>query len=120
MLHREYFAGQAVPSLGAVLKSPTPLTITDRRRLQAELRITKARGYAIDDEEIVLGVRCWVRRWSMRRARCRGAISVAGPAYRLTRERLELLGPEVAEAARRVGAQLQPAGTDRHQAPKRQ
>jgi len=38
---------------------------------------------------------------------------VAGPAWRLTRERLELLGPEVAEAARRIGAQLpaaQPTG----------
>ena len=38
----------------------------------------------------------------------RGAISVAGPAWRLTRARLELLGPEVAEAARRIGAQLPP------------
>ena len=34
----------------------------------------------------------------------RGALSVAGPAFRLTLERLELIGPEVVEAARRVGA----------------
>lgn len=91
------------------LKALTPLTITDRRRLQAELRITQARGYAIDDEEIVLGVRCVGAPVVDPSGRVRGAISVAGPAYRLTRERLELLGPEVAEAARRVGAQLQPA-----------
>ena len=36
----------------------------------------------------------------------RGAISVAGPAFRLSMERVALLGPEVAEAARRIGAQL--------------
>lgn len=36
---------------------------------------------------------------------------MAGPAFRLTLERLALIGPEVAEAARRVGAQLAPAET---------
>jgi len=90
----------------AVLKPLTPLTITDRRRLLAELRITLSRGYAIDDEEIMRGVRCVGAPVLDRAGQVRGAISVAGPAYRLTRERLELLGPEVAEAARRVGAQL--------------
>lgn len=92
----------------AVLKPYTPLTITDRRRLQAELRITKARGYAIDDEEIVVGVRCVGAPIVDAAGEVRGAISVAGPAWRLSRARLELLGPEVAEAARRVGAQMQP------------
>lgn len=87
----------------------TPLTITDRRKLQAEIRITKARGYAIDDEEIVLGVRCVGAPVVDSSGAVRGAISVAGPAWRLTRARLELLGPEVAEAARRIGAQLHPA-----------
>ncbi|ARP96322.1 IclR family transcriptional regulator domain-containing protein [Bordetella genomosp. 13] len=96
----------------AVLKPLTPLTITDRRRLHMELRITRARGYAIDDEEIVLGVRCVGAPVVDRAGQVRGAISVAGPAYRLTRERLELLGPEVAEAARRVGAQLPTVATD--------
>ena len=93
----------------AALKPLTPLTITDRRRLQAELRITRARGYAIDDEEIVIGVRCVGAPIVDAAGEVRGAISVAGPAWRLTRARLELLGPEVAEAARRVGAQMQPA-----------
>lgn len=85
----------------------TPRTITDRRRLQVELRITAARGYAIDDEEIVLGVRCVAAPVVDNNGRVRGALSVAGPAYRMSLARLELLGPELAEAARRVGAQLQ-------------
>lgn len=85
-----------------------------QRILNAELNITAARGYAIDDEEIVLGVRCVGAPIVDPEGVVRGAISVAGPAYRLTRARLELLGPEVAQAARRIGAQLEglrlPAG----------
>jgi len=96
----------------AVLKPMTSMTITDRRRLNAELRITRTRGYAIDDEEVVLGVRCVGAPVVDGTGRVRGAISVAGPAYRLTRERLELLGPEVAEAARRIGVQLSVVGAN--------
>jgi len=91
---------------GLVLRPLTPRTLTDRRRLLAELRVTAARGYAIDDEEIVPGVRCVGAPIVDGLGQVRGALSVAGPAWRLTPERLELLGPEVAEAARRVGAQL--------------
>ncbi|WP_157268905.1 IclR family transcriptional regulator domain-containing protein [Azohydromonas aeria] len=89
------------------LTAATPNTITDRRRLQAELKLTAARGWALDDEEIVPGVRCVGAPILDDEGRLRGAISVAGPAFRLTRERLELLGPELVQAARRVGAQLQ-------------
>ncbi len=84
----------------------TPRTITDRRRLQAELRLTATRGWSIDDEEISLGVRCCGAPIIDGAGQVRGALSVPGPAFRLTVERLELIGPEVAEAARRVGAQL--------------
>jgi DNA-binding IclR family transcriptional regulator/streptogramin lyase len=91
---------------GITLKALTPRTITDRRRLQAELKITAARGWSIDDEEIVPGVRCVGAPVVDAAGKVRGAISVAGPAYRMTMERVQGLGPEVAEAARRVGAQL--------------
>jgi sugar lactone lactonase YvrE len=88
------------------LEALTPLTLTDRRRLQAELKLSRARGYAVDDEEIVLGVRCVGAPIVAADGRVRGAISIAGPAFRLSRERLDLLGPELAQAARRIGAQL--------------
>ncbi|MBC8749815.1 MULTISPECIES: IclR family transcriptional regulator domain-containing protein [Paraburkholderia] len=92
---------------GVTMTALTPRTITDRRRLQVELRITAARGYAIDDEEIVPGVRCVAAPIVDNEGRVRGALSVAGPAFRMSLARLELLGPELADAARRVGAQLQ-------------
>lgn len=91
------------------LEALTPHTLTDRRRLQAELKITAARGWAMDDEEIVLGVRCVGAPVVDSEGEVRGAISVAGPAWRITRERAELLGPEVAEAARRIGEQMRAA-----------
>ncbi len=90
------------------LKSVTPASITDRRRLASELKLTSARGWSIDDEEVVPGVRCVGAAVIDAQGEMRGAISVAGPAFRMTRERIEALGQEVAEAARRIGAQLSP------------
>ncbi|WP_376087470.1 IclR family transcriptional regulator C-terminal domain-containing protein [Roseomonas sp. CCTCC AB2023176] len=90
------------------MKALTPYTITDRRRLAAELRIVAARGYATDDQEIVPEVRCVGAPILDAEGRVHGAISVAGPKWRMTLERLELLGPEVAAAARRIGAGLRP------------
>ncbi len=91
------------------LSAVTPRSITDRRRLLAELKLTAQRGWSIDDEEIVVGVRCCGAPIVDAQGEVRGAVSVAGPAFRLTMERLELLGPELAEAARRIGAQLSSA-----------
>jgi DNA-binding IclR family transcriptional regulator/sugar lactone lactonase YvrE len=88
------------------LNPQTPRSITDRRRLQAELKLTATRGYSIDDEEMILGVRCVGAPIIDGEGRVRGAISVAGPAFRLTRQRIDLLGPEIQQAARRIGQQL--------------
>ncbi len=88
------------------LTALTPLTITDREQLTIELEVTRARGYGIDDEEIALGIRCVAAPIVDSAGHVRGALSIAGPAYRLTRERLDLLGPEVAASAIRVGSQL--------------
>ncbi|MDB5369065.1 MAG: transcriptional regulator, IclR family, partial [Roseomonas sp.] len=82
------------------LKPMTPHTLTDRRRLAAALRIVRARGFATDDEEIALGTRCVGAPVLDGEGRVLGAVSIAGPAWRMTVERLELLGPEVAAAGR--------------------
>jgi len=97
------------------LSAVTPRSITDRRRLVAELKLTAQRGWSIDDEEMVVGVRCCGAPIADAQGEVRGAVSVAGPAFRLTMERLELLGPELADAARRIGAQLSSARPSRHE-----
>lgn len=91
------------------LSPQTVRTVTDRRRLLADIKLTAQRGWAIDDEEILPGVRCCGAAVIDSRGEVRGAISVAGPAFRLTMARVELLGPELAEAGRRIGAQLSAA-----------
>jgi IclR family transcriptional regulator, acetate operon repressor len=91
---------------GLTLKAITPHSIIEKKRLNAELNISRSRGWSIDDEEMILGVRCVGAPIIDAHGRVRGAISVAGPAYRMTIARLQGLGPEVAEAARRIGAQL--------------
>jgi IclR family transcriptional regulator, acetate operon repressor len=84
----------------------TPNTIIERRRLLEDVRVTAARRWSIDDQEIVPGVRCVGAAVVDADGVVRGAISVAGPSFRMTLERIHGLGPEVAEAARRIGQQL--------------
>jgi IclR family acetate operon transcriptional repressor len=89
-----------------IMKPLTAHTIIDRRELRRELQRIAERGYAVDDEEIVPGVRCVGAPIIDPSGKVRGAISVAGPAFRMTLERINQLGPEVAEVGRRIGAQL--------------
>ncbi|SHI59759.1 transcriptional regulator, IclR family [Roseomonas rosea] len=86
------------------LPALTPHTITDRRRFATSLRIIRSRGFSIDDEEIALGIRCVGAPILNAEGKVLGAVSVAGPSFRMTRERVDLLGPELAAAGRRIGA----------------
>lgn len=90
----------------APLERFTPQTITDRDTLMRQLRIVRARGYAIEDQEILWGNRCVGAPVLDSTGRPVAAISVAGPIYRLTSERVAQLGPEVANVARNIGLGL--------------
>ncbi|WNJ88039.1 IclR family transcriptional regulator C-terminal domain-containing protein [Bosea sp. 685] len=90
----------------APLERFTPQTITDPDHLRVQLRIVRSRGYAIEDQEILIGNRCVGAPVLDAAGRPVAAISVAGPIYRLTKERVEQLGPEIALAARNIGLAL--------------
>jgi DNA-binding IclR family transcriptional regulator/sugar lactone lactonase YvrE len=98
------------------LIGPNPLerftqnTITDPRLLKAHLGIVRQRGYSVEDEEILVGNRCVGAPVLDATGRPVAAISVAGPIWRLTRERAEQLGPEIAMVARNIGLQLRGSG----------
>jgi DNA-binding IclR family transcriptional regulator len=78
--------GQYLDSID--FKQLTPNTITNRQALMDELLLIKKRGFAIDDEELALGIRCIaVPVWSSREYPTY-AISVAGPASRMTDEKI--------------------------------
>lgn len=90
----------------APLERFTRQTITDPDYLKAQLRIVRSRGYAVEDQEILTGNRCVGAPVLDAAGRPVAAISVAGPIYRLTKERVEQLGPEIALAARNIGLAL--------------
>ncbi len=81
-------------------------TITDRDDLRAELRRTRQRGFSIDDVENEDGIRCTGAPVFDHVGRIQAAISVAGPASRMTRQRLEELGPIVRAQADLISARV--------------
>jgi len=89
------------------LKRYTPNTVTDREALKKQLKQIVEQDYAIDDEELDLGVRCIgapIRDYTRRIV---GAISISGPSMRLTDERMEKeLIPMVKKAAEEISGKL--------------
>jgi IclR family acetate operon transcriptional repressor len=81
-------------------------TIVSMEKLQADLATTRMRGFAVDDEEFALGLRCIAAPIFDEHGMAHAAISVAGPTARITVERVEALGGSVAAAARSVTAEL--------------
>lgn len=78
----------------------TASTITDRDRLHEELERTRERGYAVDDEENLPGVRCIGKSVSTPTEDVLGALSITGPSQRMTDERMATeLHDAIAQAA---------------------
>jgi len=71
----------------------TPNTVTSAKRLLKELRAVRVRGYALDEEEHELGVRCVAAPVRNHEGKVVAAISVAGPTERMPRT---LVGSDMA------------------------
>ncbi len=82
----------------AALAPKTPKTITDQRTLYENLDTISERGYAIDDEENIEGLRC-VAAPVRNGETVLGAISITGPASRITDDYLH---GELAESVQRA------------------
>jgi DNA-binding IclR family transcriptional regulator len=65
----------------------TPQTITDPEELRADLETIRERGYGIDDEENIEGLRC-IAAPVRADERVLGALSISGPSSRFTEDRL--------------------------------
>jgi DNA-binding IclR family transcriptional regulator len=84
----------------------TPNTITSLPYLQAELALTRMRGYSIDNEEFLPGVRCIGVPILDAHGGVVAAMAVTGPAQRMTNEALERIRPRLQAAAERVSRLL--------------
>jgi DNA-binding IclR family transcriptional regulator len=88
------------------LSAITPSTLTDPERLRTELAVVQTRGFAISIGERSPGASAAaapVWDWSGRPV---AAVSVLGPAQRLTYEKLQALGPLVRQVAQEMSAAL--------------
>jgi IclR family acetate operon transcriptional repressor len=81
------------------LRRFTEHTHCDLADLHADLAAVSVRGYAIDNEEHAIGMRCVAAAITDEYRRPIGAISLSAPTIRLPVERLEELGKVVARAA---------------------
>lgn len=91
------------------LPKRTSFTITTPEQLHDELERVRVQGIATDEQENELGVRCTGAPIFDYTGKVIGAISVSGPAGRITKERSIEIGPLVKDAAldvsRRMGYQ---------------
>ncbi|MCL1917829.1 MAG: IclR family transcriptional regulator [Peptococcaceae bacterium] len=77
----------------------TSRTITDPIQMEAELAKIREQGYAMDDQEIMEGLRCVAAPIRSKDGDVRYAVSVSGLAERLTGEHLENVKAAVVESA---------------------
>jgi DNA-binding IclR family transcriptional regulator len=84
----------------------TPKTITDRATLEQHLEMVRAQGFAIDDIENEDGIRCVGAPIFDHMGRATAAVSVSGPAYRLSNVQLEELAQATIKAGNAISAEL--------------
>jgi DNA-binding IclR family transcriptional regulator len=88
------------------LKRYTVNTIVEREALLAELASIRAKGYAIDDEEIEVGLRCVAAPIRDHSGHVVAAISVAAPMQRMSRKMVQTTIPSVVAAADAISRRL--------------
>jgi IclR family KDG regulon transcriptional repressor len=85
----------------------TGSTITELSQLKEHLKLVRKQGYAVDDEENERGIRCVGSPVFNEVGKAVAAISVSGPAFRVTRKTVqESLKKEVMETALRISQRL--------------
>ena len=77
----------------------TDATLTDPARLAADLAEIRRRGWSLDDEERSPGMRCIAAPIFDENGEAIAGLSISGPAQRLSRDRVDRLGPLVRAAA---------------------
>jgi IclR family acetate operon transcriptional repressor len=92
--------GRLSALLAASREGFTPKTLVDEAGLRADLAAIRARGYAIDNEERNIGMRCIAAAVFDAGGEAAAGLSVSGPTSRVTPDQTEALAGEVMQAAR--------------------
>ncbi|MFO8064080.1 MAG: IclR family transcriptional regulator [Spirochaetota bacterium] len=89
------------------LPALTPYTITDRGKLERELATVREQGYAVDNQELALELRCLAAPVRSSDGRLLSAVSISGPADRLLPETIPELLPRLLEAVRTISVNME-------------
>jgi len=105
-LGKSILAFSGVERLREVLSEPpkprTPNTITSEQALRQELDRIRSQGFAIDNEENEVGIRCVGAPIIDYTGRAIAAMSISGPSDRMDRERCMQWGPLLREATMKI------------------
>ena len=92
--------------LGLPLDAYTPRTVTDPLVLRAQLGEATVQGYAYTVEELEIGLNAVAAPIRGHSREVVAAISVSGPSYRLSEERLHSIAPSVVGHAAEISFRL--------------
>lgn len=84
----------------------TKRTLVDLDALRGDLSLSRRRGFAIDDGEHAVGLRCVAAAFHDDSGRPLAALSISGPAARIDDDKLEILGGLVADSCRLLTDEL--------------
>lgn len=103
-----YLGHQRIDEILSVsdLKAFTHYTLTDADQIRQELERIREQGYAIDDEEIELGLKCVAAPIFDHRGRPVASVSCSGPKLRLTDDKMVQMIREVKQTASRISQKL--------------
>lgn len=93
-----------VPEAGA--RRLTANTIVSRSALRVDIALTRERGFAVDDEEHAVGLRCVAALVFNELCEPMAAISVSGPAARISPSNIPRLGELLRQKTARLTARL--------------
>ena len=84
----------------------TKQTITNQKKFQEHLIRIRQQGYAIDDEENEIGIRCIGSPIYDHSGRLAGALSISGWTITMTRERMPQLAQELLQTCQKISYEL--------------
>lgn len=88
------------------LAAVSPKTITDPAKLRNDINRIRRRGYAVDNEELSLGLRCVAAPVFDHTGRPTYAVSVSGPAQRMKKDRIDAIQARLVPLCRRISRQI--------------
>lgn len=88
------------------LRKYTATTITDQTALLEELQAIRMHGYSVDNEEHEDGIRCIAAPIFNHAGQAVAGVSIAGPAMRMTDEKIKTCIPVITQCAMQISKEL--------------